>query len=394
MCNRCGNTPFINYEKVAQKQSNGMFNAMLALGTINLAFGIGNLLKGDDEDYNSYTPRTREVEKETEIPVEEKDDYREEVENLLGKDTFNALSTNLQEDILLKYDVLKSVRKLDDEVIKIRLNTYIQATQGGEQREAVKNFVKTTLSEASITYDEALIDNIIEKNNLLELFDPTGNDESKKRALKQKIIDYTNGLNYVAAERQLANETNTTFTHQGIKTAIDNNDSNTYKNAHLQFGQEMIEVYDVVNPDGKIDFVEFAAYQAELNNVENVTEEITEAARVLFNIQDMNSDGYIDQNEMSADLWTTATILDTKDTRNTSHEITQEEYNTTLLGKQAYGTIMLLTEYTEGWENLSDEEREAKYQEAYNTLDDEEKAAYQKYATSRKNAIAAFLPQS
>ena len=394
MCNKCGQTP--KYP-ISFPQNHQIKNQQTIMAVNMLTGGIFSLINAINTNNSSYTEPVSAHRKESKVETPEENPENIEtqenaVKNLIGETAFNGLSSELQEDLLLKYDVLKSVRKLDDEIIKERLNTYIQATQAGEKYVAVKTFVTSTLKESNVNYDESLINSIVEKHNLLELFDPA-NDDAKKKVLKQKIIDYANGTNYVKAEVGFDNGQSGSFTHRGIADAMNTKDGNVYKNAHLQFGQEMIEVYDVANPDGKIDFVEFAAYQAELNGIENATDDITEAARVLFNIQDMNSDGYIDQNEMSADLWTTATILDTVNTPNTSHQITKEEYDMTQLGKQAYGTIMLLTEYTEGWNELSAAERKTKLAEAYATLTEDEKAAYQKYAASRKNSIDAFLPE-
>ena len=393
MCNKCGQAAPINANVLNRIQEQNAKVAMSASAGLQLATGIiGILLSGsnnDDRDY-TYKPRTKDKE---EAPEEEILVNKENLEKLLGKDTYDNLSEDLQEDILSKYDVLKSVRKLDDETIKARLNTYIKASQEGEQKTAVKNFIETTLKDANIKYDNTFIENIIEKHNLLELFDPKGNDESKNKILQQKIIDYANGTNYVTAEYGFNGTKETSFIHQSIKQAIDNNDNEAYKKAHLQFGREMVEVYDIANPDEKIDFVEYAAYQTAISGVENPTEEMTEAALLSFKIHDMNSDGYIDQNEMSADLWATATILDTTDTPLTSHEITKDEYKKTELGKTAYGAIMLMTEYSEGWSELDNTARESKYKEAFATLNTEEQEAYKLYATVRKNSIDAFLPQ-
>ena len=397
MCQKCGTytSGAISQRTIERRQKEQEKQAYWALG-LSMAGSLFNILNQvipskDENNKSIYSKGTRT--KDDEIKEIDDKEKVEELKTLLGTDTYDKLSSDLKEDILLKYDVLKSVRKLEDETLKTRLNKYIEIAQNTEKKAEVKAFIETTLTEANVTYDTNLIDNIIEKHNLLELFDPTNNNQQKIKQLKQKIIDYTNGTKYSAAEVIFENNIEQTFIHQTIKTAIEQKDSEGYKNAHLQFGQEMIEVYDIANPDGKIDFVEYASYQAKLNNVENITEEITEATKLLFKIQDMNSDGYIDQNEMSADLWATATILDTAETPVTLHEITKEEYKTTELGKQAYGAIMLMTEYSEGWDELDKTARENKYREAFATLSTEEQTAYKQYTTVRQKARNAFLPQ-
>lgn len=267
------------------------------------------------------------------------DDYTTSdlIKDLLGEEVFNSLSDDLKEDVVQKYENLRAFRTdLSNEELKTRLEIYIKATQAGEQREAVKAFVTETLKNAGITDYENMLDEIIEHNNLIELYDPSST-EQEKSTLKERIVNFVRGNNYLAAERALA-----AGCAEGAEAAEDytiSSNNETIRNDYTTLSESVVEAYDTIVTDKKITLDEFIAYQTAIAGVE-LDDESLAIVGTEFDMIDADNDGYIDANEMKIELHNTATINDANDT-NTAQSITQEEYKTIQTAKEAYINLLI-----------------------------------------------------
>ncbi len=394
MVYQCNNFPKYSFEQIAQikkeqKKYEKYQNTCMILNMANNAasmalnaFFSNCYTKNNSYSLTSSTP----VNKTNDNQIKDDNENLEDaVKKLLGEDIFNNLSEKLKDDVTSKYEVLKNIRKLDEETLKYRLKNYINVTQNTEQKNSVKAFVTEVLQEAGKTVDENILSEIIDKHNLIELFDPS--DSGSKELLKQRILDYTNSLDYTTAQLKFNQGSGQEFKHSAINAAIEAKDLEAFKQGFIQFGRETVEQYDSINPNGVINFEEFAAYQAALNGVTALDDTHLAILKTEFDILDVDLNGTISKEEMATDLWVTSVINDKKDGCNTAGNITQEEYNAIQKGKEAYITLIAITGMTKA-ELKANPEILA---EAKKNLSAEEQVNLDKYLSCLKNGIEAFL---
>lgn len=321
---QCCNTNNYDKQLVWQYIFNGL--GFLEMGLTGVA----------EEAAESEAPTTR--------PFQDNDYTSEDaVRDLIGDELFNTLSNDLKADVALKYENLRAFRtNLTDAQLKTRLETYITATQAGEQRDAVKTFVTETLNNAGITGYESILDEIIEHNNLIELYDPSSTEEQKTE-LANRIINFTRGNNYLADERALA-----AGCAEGAEAGADIRISDNLENLGSDYNtlaNSIIEAYDTINPDKKISLDEYVAYQSaalqsQTGEIELDSDTVLALAGTEFDMIDADNDGYIDADEMKIELHTIATINDINENQ-TAQNITQDEYKTIQTAKEAYTNLLI-----------------------------------------------------
>lgn len=283
MCVKCGG--FITVDPKKAMESAGKMQLAQGLAGGITSFALGLFEYGFGEDYSTSagggskrTVITGSEKSEKETPEDNFEQYRENVESILGKDEFNKLSADMQKDILSKYSAYKNVLKLDDTEATPRLKNYVKALQA-HQKELEMGAFNENL------FNEALAEVAKDPNN------PTDAEleEAKALTLKKK------------------QECEIKIEDSNIETQRQSGTDEEYYGALNDRGQGYVDMYDK-NNDGVISFDEFKALEEKDLGSALSTDEV-EATRAFFNRIDKDNDG-IEAHEMASHLYAVSRMND------------------------------------------------------------------------------------
>ena len=304
MCNKCGQayiSPYVSKRTIARRQKEQDY-LMMGLSITDSLFNVlGQVIpsKDDDNDYN-YTPRTKveeSKESEEEKPIDTTK-LQEEVEGILGKENFNKLSADLQKDILNKYNAYQNVLKLEGEPLSNRLKNYVKALKAHQ--------VELKMG----AYNEKLFEETLKEVAV----NPENPTEEELEQVKTKVL-------------QKKQECDIKIEDSDIETQALQNDQNFEKHllAVKARGQGYVDMYDK-NNNGVISFEEFKALE-ELDSVNVLSPEETEATRIFFNRIDKDNDG-IEAHEMASHLYAMSRMHDKSEegAPNSANDITFGEW--------------------------------------------------------------------
>ena len=240
----------------------------------------------------NYTNSTKTVEDKK---TEDSANVQKEVENILGKEDFNKLPKDMQDDILNKFTAYKNVLNLEGEALSDRVKNYVKALQAHETEVEMGDFNKEL-------FENALKE--VAKNPE----EPTAEEIQQAQALVRK-------------NKQ---ECDIKIEDANIEEQRKNGTDEEYFGAMKDRGVGYVDMYDK-NNDEAIDFNEFKALE-EKDLGSTLNEEEKALTQEIFNKIDKDKNGKLDANEMASHLYAVSRMHDTGQGPNTVSDITFQEW--------------------------------------------------------------------